>query len=73
MNTEFTSPHLSYPCSLTPRHSYVEQSDIHSPRTTVREALAISALLRLPGVSRHVVEVRVVSGPALRVRNHAIA
>ncbi|KAK9815874.1 hypothetical protein WJX72_011087 [[Myrmecia] bisecta] len=32
---------------------YVEQSDIHSPQTTVGEALAFSALLRLPGdVSR---------------------
>ncbi len=25
---------------------YVEQSDIHSPRTTVREALVVSATLR---------------------------
>ncbi|GAX74481.1 hypothetical protein CEUSTIGMA_g1930.t1 [Chlamydomonas eustigma] len=35
---------------------YVEQSDIHQPRTTVREALQISGLLRLHNVSRETVE-----------------
>eukprot|EP00879_Flechtneria_rotunda_P006755 GHRR01007099.1.p1 GENE.GHRR01007099.1~~GHRR01007099.1.p1 ORF type:complete len:1177 (+),score=387.98 GHRR01007099.1:1343-4873(+) len=36
---------------------YVEQSDIHSPRTTVREALVVSAMLRLYDTqNKHMVE-----------------
>jgi len=35
---------------------YVEQTDIHISRTTVREALALSALLRLPKTDRAIVE-----------------
>lgn len=36
---------------------YVEQTDVHAPRTTVREALTISALLRLPRIDLSTLEV----------------
>lgn len=45
--------YLSFPPR---RNTDVEQSDIHMPRTTVREALQISGLLRLHGTTRDIVE-----------------
>jgi hypothetical protein len=37
--------------------SYVEQTDVHASRTTVREALAISAQLRLPRMKQSTLDV----------------
>ena len=44
------------PSPCVRRNTDVEQSDIHMPRTTVREALQISGLLRLHGTTRDIVE-----------------
>lgn len=44
------------PAPCVHRNTDVEQSDIHMPRTTVREALQISGLLRLHGTTRDIVE-----------------